>query len=198
MISGPSGGGKTTLVRQLRRQGLGLLRSVSVTTRPRRPGERQGREYHFVSVAAFEQLRRSGQLLEWANVHGASYGTLRRPITQALAQGRDVVLSIDVRGARQVRGALGRQAVLIFLLPPSMRQLRQRLRGRRTESPGEIRQRLGAARHELACARWYDYRIINDRLAQAVARVSAIVRAQRRAPRERRPRVSAATRRRGF
>jgi guanylate kinase len=179
VISSPSGGGKTTVVRMLRRRLPRLARSVSVTTRPRRPGERDGRDYRFVTRAAFERLRRTGGLLEWAAVHGARYGTPRAPVARALARGRDIVLSIDVQGARQARRALGRRAVLIFLLPPSMAQLRRRLHGRRTETTTEIRRRLAAARREIACAAWYDEAVVNDRLGDTVARLAAIVRSRR-------------------
>jgi len=120
-------------------------------------------------------MKRSGQLLEWAQVHGAYYGTPKRPIVQALARGRDALLSIDVQGARKVKRLLGSQAVLIFLLPPSRTALRQRLLGRRTDSAQAIRQRLAAATRELACARWYDYAVVNDRLHETVARVRTIV-----------------------
>ena len=175
VISSPSGGGKTTVVRRLLRTRPGLARSLSVTTRAPRPGERRGRDYRFVSLEGFERLRRSGALLEWANVHGAAYGTPKRSVMQTLAKGRDIVLSIDVKGARQVRRALGRRAVLVFLLPPSMRHLRQRLMQRRTETPSAIRRRLAAAKRELACASWYDYTVVNDRLDQTVNIVGAIV-----------------------
>lgn len=176
VISSPSGGGKTTVVERLRRRLPSVVRSVSVTTRSPRPRERQGRDYRFVSVRQFQRMRRAGQLLEWASVHGASYGTLRRPVMQALTQGRDVLLSIDVQGARQVRRALGRRAVLIFLLPPSLETLRQRLLRRRTESRAALRQRLAAAKHEMACADWYDYAVTNDRLERAVREIEALVR----------------------
>lgn len=175
VISSPSGGGKTTVVERLKRRVPRLVRSVSVTTRPPRRGERHGREYRFVSSAVFERMKRSGELLEWAKVHGERYGTPKRPIAQALAHGRDALLSIDVQGARKIRRLLGRQAVLIFLLPPSRAALRRRLMRRRTESAQAIRQRLAAATREAACARWYDYAVVNDRLRETVARVQAIV-----------------------
>ena len=180
VISGPSGGGKTTVVQRLLQTIPRAVRSVSVTTRPRRRGERQGRDYHFVSLAIFQRLRRSGQLLEWANVHGAYYGTPKRATLEALAKGSRVILSIDVQGARQIRRALGRRAVLIFLRPPSMRELQRRLVGRKTDAPDVIRHRLAAAARELACASWYDYTVVNDRLDQAVSDVEGIVRRGRR------------------
>ena len=175
VISSPSGGGKTTVAERLRRRLPRLVRSVSVTTRAPRRGERDGRDYQFVTRAMFERLKRSGQLLEWARVHGAYYGTPKAPVIRTLNAGRDLLLSIDVQGARQVRRALGRQAVLIFLLPPSLAALRQRLIGRRTETPAAIRRRLATARWELACTRWYDYRVVNDRLEDTVKAVRAIL-----------------------
>ena len=175
VISSPSGGGKTTVVARLRRRLPRLVRSVSVTTRPPRPSERRGRDYRFVSPEAFHRLRRRRQLLEWARVHGAWYGTPKPPVLRALARGQDVVLSIDVQGARQIRRALGARAALIFLMPPSLARLRRRLARRRTDSASAIHQRIAAARRELACAGWYDYRVVNDRLEQTVAQVKAIV-----------------------
>ena len=175
VISGPSGGGKTTVVDRLRQRLRGLARSISVTTRSPRPGERRGRDYRFVSLETFQQLRRNGELLEWARVHGAYYGTPKRPVLKTLAQGRDIVLSIDVRGAQQVHRSLKERAVLIFLLPPSMARLRQRLLQRRTETPAAIRRRLAAARREIACASWYDYTVVNDRLSQTVTAVEVIL-----------------------
>ncbi len=175
VISSPSGGGKTTVVERLLRTAPALVRSVSVTTRAPRPGERDGRDYRFVTPAAFDRLRGTGALLEWARVHGACYGTPKAPVARTLARGRDVVLSIDVQGARKIRRALGKRAVLVFLVPPSMRRLRERLHGRRTESPAAIRRRLAAARRELSCAAWYDHRVVNDRLGRTVAAVKRIV-----------------------
>jgi guanylate kinase len=175
VISSPSGGGKTSLVKRLRRQLPGLALSVSVTTRAPRPGERDGRDYHFVSPEAFRRLQRAEALLEWARVHDARYGTPKQPVVDALARGRDVVLSIDVQGAQKVRRALGRRAVLIFLLPPSMEQLERRLTRRRTETSEAIRRRLRVAARELARAGTYDYTVVNDRLDDAVRDVRAII-----------------------
>lgn len=176
VISSPSGGGKTTVVDRLRRRLPRLKRSVSVTTRPPRPGERNGRDYYFVSEQRFGQLRRRKQLLEWAKVHGAYYGTPRRPVLDTIARGRDMILSIDVQGARQIQRALGRRAVLVFLLPPSIADLRRRLQQRRTDTSEAIRKRLAASRRELACASWYDVRVVNDHLERAVRDVLAVVR----------------------
>ena len=148
---------------------------MSVTTRSPRPGERAGREYRFVSRAAFDRLRRTRQLLEWANVHGEWYGTPKAPVLSTLHAGRSVVLNIDVQGARNVRRLLKRKAVLIFLKPPSVAQLRRRLQRRSTDSPDAIRRRLAVARRELACAAWYDHVVVNRQMDTAVARVRRII-----------------------
>lgn len=175
VISGPSGGGKTTVVARLRRRFRRLARSVSVTTRPRRTGERDGRDYRFISPAQFAALRTQGRLLEWATVHGASYGTPKDPVTASLDRGRDMLLSIDVQGARAVRRLFGARAVLIFLMPPSLKRLRHRLMERRTESPSAIRRRMAASRREIGCASWYDHTIVNDRLDHTVRQVGEII-----------------------
>ena len=175
VISAPSGGGKTTVVKRLQRLLPRLVRSISVTTRPPRQGERAERAYRFVSLPTFQRFQREGALLEWAKVHGAYYGTPKRPILEALARGRDVILSIDVQGARQIRRALGQRALLIFLLPPSMAQLRRRLLRRRTEAPEAVHRRLTAAAQELACASWYDTTVVNDRLEHAVRVVRDLI-----------------------
>lgn len=179
VVSSPSGGGKTTLVEALLKRRISLRRSVSITTRPPRPGERHGSHYRFVSLRTFTQLRGRGGLLEWAQVHGSFYGTPRVPIARALAAGHDVVLSIDVQGARQIKRRFGARAVLIFVLPPSLDDLRHRLIRRRTDAPEAIRLRLREARRELACATWYDYAIVNHRLETAVEELTAIVMAER-------------------
>lgn len=175
VISSPSGGGKTTLVARLLRALPRLERSISVTTRPPRRGERQGHDYQFISLRTFRRLRQSGSLLEWAKVHGAYYGTPKDAVIRTLAHGQDVILSIDVQGARQVRRALGSAAVLIFLLPPSVRQLRQRLMQRRTDTVVAIRRRLAVAEQEITCAAWYDYTLVNDRLNRAINQLRRIV-----------------------
>ena len=179
ILSSPSGGGKTTVARALLNRLSRLARSVSVTTRPRRTSEREGKDYRFISLNAFQRLRARGELLEWAKVHQAYYGTPTAPVERALARGRDVILSIDVQGARQVRRRFGSRAVLIFLLPPTLNDLKARLIKRRTEPPDVIRKRLEVARRELFCVRWYDYAVVNRRLAQAIEQLRAIVVAER-------------------
>ena len=175
VISGPSGGGKTTVVERLCQKLPRLVRSVSVTTRKPRPKERPGKDYQFISVDVFNAMIREKQLLEWAAVHEAYYGTPKQPVISALNRCRDVVLSIDVQGAQQIQRALGKRAILIFLMPPSMEQLRERLQQRRTEVPAAIERRLAVARQEMVCASWYDHAVINDELERAVSRVLVII-----------------------
>lgn len=175
VISSPSGGGKTSVVRGMLRRFPQLARSISMTTRSPRPGECHGRDYRFVSRRAFDRLRRSGALLEWAKVHGAYYGTPKAPIAKTLGRGRDAILSIDVQGARQIRRTFGPQAVLLFLLPPPVGVLRARLAKRRAESATAIRTRLAAAKRETACAGWYDHRVPDDTLRKTVTRVGTIL-----------------------
>lgn len=187
VISSPSGGGKTTVIRRLVRGRRAFARSVSVTTRPRRAGERNGRDYRFLTHGQFERLRRRRGLLEWAKVHGAYYGTPKQPVLETLARGKNIILSIDVQGARAIRRALKNRAVLIFLLPPSMKQLKERLLQRRTETAESLKRRLRAAYREIACAKWYDYAIVNDRLSQTVAQARAILRSAQK-PQDKKPR----------
>ena len=184
VISSPSGGGKTTVVRALLKRLSTMARSVSVTTRAQRVSERPGVDYRFVTVDEFRQLRDDGRLLEWAKVHRAYYGTLRDPVERAIKAGRDVILCIDVQGAKQVRRVFADRAVLIFLLPPSIDDLRNRLVRRQTETLDSIRHRLQAARRELACATWYDYGVVNQRVDVAVQQLEAIVTAERLRMRE--------------
>lgn len=178
VVSSPSGGGKTTVVRHVLARVPGLRRSVSVTTRPRRRGEREGRAYHFVSRERFLRDRARRAYLEWAKVHEHFYATPRRTVARLLAQGADVVLVIDVQGASQVRRRAP-SCVMIFLLPPSWAALARRLHHRATEDPATIRRRLRVARQEVREARHYDYLIINDRLSHAVSELAAIVIAER-------------------
>jgi guanylate kinase len=180
VLSSPSGGGKTTVARRILRRVRGLSRSVSVTTRPLRDKERNGRDYRFVSRADFNRLRRQKRLVEWANVHGAWYGTPRRPLEEKLARGRSVLLCIDVQGACKIRRVFGKRAVLIFLVPPSIADLRRRLKRRSTETSAAIRARLAAARRELDCAAWYDHRVMNARLSDAITRLEGIITGSRR------------------
>jgi len=165
-------------MRRLLKADRRLVRSVSMTTRSVRRGERYGREYFFVTPAQFAAARRRGALLECAQVLNHWYGTPRRFIEAARQRGRDVLLGIDVQGARRLKRS-GYPAVTMFIQPPSLRVLRQRLRQRGTETPLQIRERLVLARLELRCVPEYDYVVVNDRLRDAVAQLQAIVKAER-------------------
>jgi len=165
-------------VRRLLERHRELHLSVSVTTRRPRPGERDGIDYHFVSDEEFDLLVAGGELLEWAHVVGHRSGTPARPVEEALAAGRDVVLEIDVQGARQVRERAP-EAVLIFLAPPSMEELERRLRSRGTEDEARLALRLATAREEMAQLPSFDHVVVNDRLDEATAQVEAIIQASR-------------------
>ncbi len=178
VISAPSGVGKTTLLKRVLEAVPDLRYSVSCTTRPPRPGEEHGRDYFFLSQDEFEEGVRTGRFLEWALVHGRYYGTDGRIVHGWLQEGWDVILEIDVQGARQVR-ARHPSATTIFILPPSMEVLRQRLQGRGTESPEQLELRLKAAFSELQEAPWYDYLIVNDALDAAVQDLVSVFRASR-------------------
>lgn len=175
VFSAPSGAGKTTLLKRLLAALPNLEFSVSHTTRPARPGEQDGKDYHFIDREAFLALRDQGAFLEWAEVHGNFYGTSREAVTAALARGRDLVLDIDVQGAAQVRRAADPATVFIFIAPPSPEVLAARLRGRNTDTPEMIARRLENARREMAEAGWYDYRIVNDQLEKAEAELREII-----------------------
>ena len=175
VLSGPSGVGKTTVGQAILRGRRSLVRSVSATTRPRRRRERDGRDYRFLTPAAFEALRRRKGFLEHAVVHGFRYGTPRAPVERALAKGLDVLLVIDVQGARQVRRSFP-DALFLFLAPPSIAALKARLAGRRTEDREALRRRLADARREMRERKRYDHVLVNDRLSETVRSVRALLR----------------------
>lgn len=177
ILSAPSGGGKTTIARQLLATRDDVGYSVSCTTRAPRQNEVNGRDYHFLSREQFEARRRAGEFAEAAEVHGNWYGTLRSEVEKVLASGRHVVMDIDVQGARQFASAYP-ESVLIFLLPPSVDVLFERLRARGTEREEDLRRRVQAAREELRAAASYQYIVVNDDVDRATARVSAIVEAE--------------------
>jgi guanylate kinase len=160
VLSGPSGVGKSTVVAEIRRAHPQVWLSVSVTTRPPRPGETDGVQYYFVDDAGFDRLVAEGELLEWAEFAGNRYGTPRRPVEDRLARGEPVLLEIDLQGARQVRGSMP-AALLVFLAPPSWEELVRRLVGRGTEAPEVIERRLEAARVELAAEKEFDVTLVN-------------------------------------
>ena len=180
MIAGPSGVGKGTVVRRVRSSMPGdLVLSVSATTRRPRPGEVEGGDYLFVEDAAFDRMVERGELLEWAEVfHGHRYGTPALPVKQHRDAGRDVMLEIDVEGARWVRERAP-DAVMILLEPPSRSELERRLRSRGTESDASIAERLAKADWELGRAAMFDHRVVNDDLERASAEVAAIIEASR-------------------
>jgi guanylate kinase len=177
-VSAPSGTGKTTLVERLVQQLPNLCLSRSYTSRDTRPGEQDGVDYNFISRQRFEDMVRGGEFLEWADVFGNYYGTCRSDTERCLGGGQDLVLVIDVQGARQVRGS-GVESIGIFVLPPSAEVLEQRLRGRSKDSEAAIQKRLVAARREVSEFASYEYVVVNDELDGAVERLRAIVLAER-------------------
>jgi len=179
VLSSPSGGGKTSIARQLLAERSDVGYSVSATTRAPRAEEQPGRDYHFLSRSEFERRVLAGEFLEHAAYGGNLYGTLRAEIERILAAGRHAVLDIEVEGARQIRQTLP-EAVQVFVLPPSGNELIRRLEGRRTEDRAAVRHRLDRADEELAAVGEYDYAIVNDDLKHAVTQVSAILDAEMR------------------
>lgn len=178
VLSAPSGGGKSTLAQAVMARTPGIVRSVTYTTRPRRPGEEDGRDYHFLSQADFERRRQAGEFLEWAMVHGYLYGTSRPDVTKLCAQGLDVLLVIDYQGAATLRHQ-GTEALYIFILPPSLETLEQRLRQRNSENEAALHSRLAMAPTEMAQYQHYDYIIINDDFDWAARQLEAIILADR-------------------
>jgi guanylate kinase len=178
VVAAPSGAGKTTLVRLLLERQTDIQLSISNTTRNPRPGEQNGREYHFTTVDDFRGMISRGEFLEWAEVHGNFYGTSKKWIADRLAEGLDVLLEIDWQGAQQVR-QLFPEAIGIFILPPSMEELERRLTGRGTDAAEVIARRLAAAQAEMRHVGEFDYVIINNQLEEALADLLAVVRASR-------------------
>ncbi len=179
ILSAPSGAGKTTILRKVMADLPGLVFSVSHTTRQPRPGEVDGGDYHFVSRQQFEAMRDEGHFWEWAEVHGNLYGTSRMAVLAQLASGLDVILDIDVQGAAMLRQCGDIQAAFLFIAPPSLHALEQRLRGRQTESEETICLRLHNAKNEMLAVAFYDYLVVNDSLEQAIDTLRAIIIAER-------------------
>ena len=178
VVSAPSGAGKTTLCREVRLRLHELAYSVSVTTRAPRPGEINGSDFRFVSEADFRAMVGRGEMAEWAAVHGNLYGTPVGPLEAALREGRDVLLDIDTQGAAQLRARYP-EAVLIFIVAPSMAELEQRLRERRSDPEPEIARRLERARQEITLWRRYDYLLVNRDVKEAVEQLESIIQAER-------------------
>jgi guanylate kinase len=179
ILSAPSGAGKTTISRAALKAIDGLEASVSLTTRGPRENEADGLDYHFVSDEEFNRRLTCDELAEWARVFDASYGTPRAPLESAVAAGRDILLDIDIQGARQIRAHYARDAVTIFVLPPSFDELEGRLRRRGTEDEAAIARRLKRAQEEASAYPEYDYLIINAEVRDSISRLEAIVNAER-------------------
>lgn len=178
VISGPSGAGKGTLVKAIFPRLKNLTLSVSMTTRTPRPGEKHAENYFFSTRTEFEALIAEAAFLEYATYNGNYYGTPRAFVLEQLRAGQDVILEIDVQGARQIRANWPEQVVQIFILPPSQQVLRERLEQRKTETPEVIDQRLQKFAGELAELEYYDYYVINDKLSEAVEDLVAVIRAE--------------------
>jgi guanylate kinase len=187
VISAPSGAGKSTLIRYLTKSFDNFSFSISCTTRAPRPGEKDGREYHFLERQEFLRRRDVGYFAEWAEVYGNFYGTPRQATEELLAAGRDVIFDIDVQGAQQLRESM-QQGCYVFILPPSRQVLEARLTGRGTDSPESVARRLAAARTEIEAARQFDHWIINDDLARAQDELRAVYVAEKTRPGYRRKR----------
>lgn len=179
VLSAPSGGGKTTIAKMLLQGRDDLGYSVSATTRPRREGERDGVDYHFMSRAEFQRRQLGGEFIECATYAGELYGTLKSEIERIFSQGRHAVLDVEIEGARQIRRNFA-NALLLFVLPPSAEVLLKRLAGRNTEDPAVLRERVIRAAEELAVVSEYDYAIVNEDLIAAVSQVAAILEAESR------------------
>lgn len=179
ILSSPSGAGKTTLARRLLAADTGLRMSVSATTRPPRPGEAEGIDYFFVDKAEFDRRRQAGELLEWAEVFGASYGTPKAQVLDMIEAGTDVIFDIDWQGARQLKRQLPTDVVRVFILPPDSKALEQRLRGRKQDSEAVVARRLKAAANEISHWTEYDYVLVNADLDATFINLTGIVAAER-------------------
>ncbi|MBB6123882.1 guanylate kinase [Sphingobium subterraneum] len=179
VLSSPSGAGKSTIARKLLAADNGLQMSVSATTRPIRPGEVDGKDYHFVDLERFRAMVANHEFLEWAHVFGNRYGTPRAPVEAMLAAGRDVLFDIDWQGAQQLHQIAGGDVVRVFILPPSMDELERRLRGRGTDSEDVITGRMARAANEIAHWDGYDYVLVNDDADACFAKVQTILEAER-------------------
>jgi guanylate kinase len=179
VLSSPSGAGKSTISRMLLQADPSLQMSVSVTTRPMRPGEQDGTDYHFVDVPRFREMVAAGEFLEWAHVFGHRYGTPAKPVDEILASGNDVLFDIDWQGAQQLHQLAGGDVVRVFILPPSMEELERRLRARNTDSNDVIEARMSRAASEIGHWDGYDYVLVNDDAVRCFEQVRTILQAER-------------------
>jgi guanylate kinase len=179
VLSGPSGVGKDAVLAQVKGSGHQLCLAVTATTRPQRQGECDGVEYHFVSRGRFDEMVEGGELLEWAEVYGNFYGVPRRQVKEALERGCDVLVKVDVQGAATIKRAVP-QALLIFLAPPSMVALEERVRQRNTESAMDLERRIATAHEEMKQQDMFDSVVVNDRVDLAAAEIDAIITAEKR------------------
>jgi guanylate kinase len=179
VLSSPSGAGKTTISRRLLEGEPGLTMSVSATTRPKRPGERDGIDYHFVDAPTFDRMIKHGEFLEHARVFDHQYGTPRAPVEDALSAGRDVLFDIDWQGTQQLAESARNDLVSVFILPPSLKALEQRLKARAQDSAEVVAKRMSKAADEMSHWREYQYIIVNDDFEVSVQRVRAILFAER-------------------
>ncbi|MGH7320057.1 MAG: guanylate kinase [Candidatus Rokuibacteriota bacterium] len=178
VVSAPSGAGKTSLCREIRKIVANLGYSVSHTTRPPRPGEVDGYDFHFVPETGFQRMVERGEFAEWARVHGNLYGTAARALEEALERGEDILLDIDTQGARQLRTRYP-HGVFVFVVAPSTKELEQRLYERKSDAPREIARRMARATEEIAAWREYDYLIVNRDLDEAVRQLQCLIEAER-------------------
>ena len=179
ILSSPSGAGKTTIARRLLAEDGHIAMSVSATTRPMRPGEVDGQDYHFTTREQFENMVEAGEFLEWAHVFGHSYGTPKSHVKAALREGQDFLFDIDWQGSQQLHQKLERDVVRVFILPPSIEELRRRLTGRGTDTTEVIAQRMERARAEISHWDGYDYVVVNDDIDTCYAEVTQILAAER-------------------
>ncbi|HEV8307542.1 MAG TPA: guanylate kinase [Methylomirabilota bacterium] len=178
VVSAPSGAGKTSLCREIRKRVANLSYSISHTTRAPRPGEVDGLDFHYVSEPVFRQMVERGEFAEWAQVHGNFYGTAAHPLEEALDRGEDILLDIDTQGARQLRARYP-QGLYVFVVAPSLKELELRLQERKSDAPQEIARRMARATEEIAAWREYDYLIVNRYLDEAVRQLQCIIEAER-------------------
>jgi len=179
VLSSPSGAGKSTIARMLLEKDKDIAMSVSVTTRPMRPGEVEGRDYHFVDLPTFKDMVGDGELMEWAHVFDHRYGTPRAPVEAMLAQGHDVLFDIDWQGAQQLYQQAGQDVVRVFILPPSVDELERRLRQRGTDAEAVVEARMARANAEISHWDGYDYVLINDNVQACFEQVRTILDAER-------------------